>query len=66
MKDLTARAAAERPDAVVMIDYPGFNIRFAQRLHKIGIPVVYYISPQVWAWRAANRYPWADTAPRSC
>ena len=54
MKDLTARAAAERPDAVVMIDYPGFNIRFAQRLHKIGIPVVYYISPQVWAWKAGR------------
>ena len=40
LKDLTNRAAKERPDAVVMIDYPGFNIRFAQRLHKIGIPVV--------------------------
>ncbi|MBP5638790.1 MAG: lipid-A-disaccharide synthase [Victivallales bacterium] len=51
MRDLVNRAASERPDAVVLIDYPGFNIRLAQRLKKIGIPVVYYISPQVWAWK---------------
>lgn len=51
MRDLTQRAATERPDVVVLIDYPGFNIRFAQRLKKLGIPVVYYISPQVWAWK---------------
>ncbi|MBP5671318.1 MAG: lipid-A-disaccharide synthase [Victivallales bacterium] len=54
LKDMTNRAAAERPDAVVMIDYPGFNLRFAERLHAIGIPVVYYISPQVWAWKAGR------------
>jgi len=40
-----------RPDAVVLIDYPEFNLRFARKAHKRGIPVVYYISPQVWAWR---------------
>lgn len=39
-----------RPDAVVLIDYPGFNLRLAERLHKLGIKVVYYICPQVWAW----------------
>ena len=49
-KRLVARAAAERPDAVVLIDYPGFNLRFAKQMRKLGIPVVYYISPQVWAW----------------
>ncbi|MFW6414501.1 MAG: lipid-A-disaccharide synthase, partial [Verrucomicrobiota bacterium] len=47
---LIRRAASERPDCVVLIDYPGFNIRFAEKLHKLGIPVVYYVSPQVWAW----------------
>jgi lipid-A-disaccharide synthase len=47
---LVERAAAERPDAVVLIDYPGFNLRFARQMRRRGIPVVYYISPQVWAW----------------
>ena len=51
MKKLVRKAAEERPAAVVMIDYPGFNLRFAQRLKKLNIPVVYYISPQVWAWK---------------
>ena len=48
---MARRAAEERPDAVILIDYPGFNLRLAQRLHKVGIPVIYYISPQVWAWK---------------
>ncbi|MDH4071176.1 MAG: lipid-A-disaccharide synthase [Ignavibacteria bacterium] len=40
-----------RPEIVVLIDYPGFNLRFARRVKKAGIPVLYYISPQVWAWK---------------
>ncbi len=40
-----------RPDALVLIDYPGFNLRLAAEAKKIGIPVVYYVSPQVWAWK---------------
>lgn len=40
-----------RPDAVVLIDYPGFNMRLAKAAHALGIKVIYYISPQVWAWR---------------
>lgn len=39
-----------RPDAVILIDYPGFNLRFAAEAKKRGIRVIYYISPQVWAW----------------
>ena len=39
------------PDAVLLIDYPGFNLRFARSVKERGIPVVYYISPQVWAWK---------------
>lgn len=42
---------AERPDAVLLIDYPEFNLRLARRAREFGIPVIYYISPQVWAWR---------------
>ncbi len=40
-----------RPDAVVLIDYPGFNLRIAQYAHELGIPVHWYISPQLWAWK---------------
>lgn len=39
-----------RPDVVVLIDYPGFNLRFARKVREAGIPLLYYISPQVWAW----------------
>ncbi len=39
-----------KPCAVLLIDYPGFNLRFAKAAKKHGIPVIYYISPQVWAW----------------
>jgi len=48
---LVKRAAKEKPDAVILIDYPGFNLRFAAKLHKLGIPVIWYITPQVWAWK---------------
>lgn len=49
--DTLAHIGSTRPDAVVLIDYPGFNIRLAKRLKQLRIPVVYYISPQVWAWK---------------
>ena len=49
--DTIEHLAAHPPDALVLIDYPGFNIRLAKRAHALGIPVVYYISPQVWAWK---------------
>ena len=39
-----------RPDLLILIDYPGFNLKLAQQAKKYGIPVLYYISPQVWAW----------------
>lgn len=39
-----------RPDAVLLIDYPGFNLRFAKLAKSKNIPVIYYISPQIWAW----------------
>jgi lipid-A-disaccharide synthase len=40
-----------RPDAAVLIDFPDWNLRLARQLHRRGIPVVYYVSPQLWAWR---------------
>ena len=42
---------ATKPDAVVLVDYPGFNLRLAREIKKRGIKIIYYISPQVWAWR---------------
>jgi lipid-A-disaccharide synthase len=47
------RAALKRqPDAVVLVDWPEFNLRLARALHRRGLRVVYYISPQLWAWRS--------------
>lgn len=56
LNQMATTARRERPDAVLLIDYPGFNLRLAERLRAADIPVVYYISPQVWAWKK-NRIP---------
>jgi lipid-A-disaccharide synthase len=40
-----------RPDLAVLVDYPSFNLRLARELKRRGVPVVYYISPQIWAWK---------------
>lgn len=48
---IVAKLAIERPDLLVLVDYPGFNLKLAKEAKKLGIPVVYYISPKVWAWR---------------
>lgn len=42
---------AQRPDAAVLIDFPDVNFRLARELKKLGIPVVYFVSPQLWAWK---------------
>ena len=49
-KSLVKRAEEERPDAVILIDYPGFNLRFAKQMYKRNIPVIWYVTPQVWVW----------------
>ena len=41
----------QRPDALVLIDFPEFNLRLARQAQRAGVPVLYYVSPQVWAWR---------------
>lgn len=50
-RTLLRAARARRPAAVVLIDWPDFNMRLAKKLHREGFKIVYYISPQVWAWR---------------
>ena len=48
---IEAAARAHRPDVFIAIDFPDFNFRLLPRMRKLGIPIVYYISPQLWAWR---------------
>jgi lipid-A-disaccharide synthase len=48
---LVEAAAERRPDVAILIDFSGFNLRLSNRLKSLGIPIVYYVSPQVWAWR---------------
>ncbi len=51
LKELKEMLRTEKIDCVVLIDFPDFNLRIAAEAKKLSIPVVYYISPQVWAWR---------------
>lgn len=53
-KELIARMMVEKPDVVFLVDYPEFNLRVAKRCKQLGIRVVYYISPQLWAWRTGR------------
>jgi len=48
---ITGQTAGARPDLVILIDFPDFNLRLAKVARRAGIPVLYYVSPQVWAWR---------------
>jgi lipid-A-disaccharide synthase len=57
-------ADRRRPDVAVLIDYPDFNLRLARQLARRGIPVVYYVSPQVWAWRRGRLRDIRDTVAR--
>lgn len=51
---LTERLKNDPPDLLILIDYPDFNFIMAGRAKKLGIPIFYYISPQVWAWRSGR------------
>ena len=69
LNDTVRWIAEHRPRAVCLVDYPGFNLRLAQRLKARGLsrmgggetPVLYYISPQIWAWKAGRRFAMAET-----
>lgn len=50
-KRVVTEAARRKPDAAILIDFPDFNLRLARELHRLKIPVIYYVSPQLWAWR---------------
>ncbi|MGE0393802.1 MAG: lipid-A-disaccharide synthase [Vicinamibacterales bacterium] len=54
VRKLTADATANRPDVFVAVDFPDFNFRLMKAIKALGIPIVYYISPQLWAWRASR------------
>jgi lipid-A-disaccharide synthase len=53
-------ALQRRPDAVILVDYPGFNLRFAEWAHRQGFRTVYYICPQVWAWHRSRMEKMAE------
>jgi len=54
LKTLKEAMAQERPAALVLIDYPDFNLSLAKEARRLGIPVFYYICPQIWAWRTGR------------
>ncbi|MGE0702935.1 MAG: lipid-A-disaccharide synthase [Vicinamibacterales bacterium] len=64
LRSLTAAARRDRPSALIVIDFPDFNLPLARRVKRLGIPVVYYIGPQVWAWRASRLKTIAAVASR--
>ena len=51
-KRLVREMVQEKPDVLVLIDYPGLNLKLSKAAHKLGIKVLYYIAPQIWAWGA--------------
>lgn len=53
-----------RPDLVILVDYPGFNMRVARAAHRRGFPVLYYIAPKAWAWREKRGRTLARVADR--
>jgi lipid-A-disaccharide synthase len=58
------RELAARPDLVILIDYPGFNLRLARHAKRSGVPVIYFVSPQVWAWKPGRVKTIAETVHR--
>ncbi|MCD6460772.1 lipid-A-disaccharide synthase [bacterium] len=62
--DCVKYAVEKKIDAVILIDYPGFNIRLAKKLKENNIPVIYYISPQIWAWGTHRKKIIAQTVDK--
>lgn len=54
LRTLENRLKEQQPDLLILIDYPDFNLIMAKKAKRLGIPVFYYISPQVWAWRSGR------------
>jgi lipid-A-disaccharide synthase len=51
MNRLCEEALRRKPDVAILVDFSGFHLRLARRLREMGVPILYYVSPQVWAWR---------------
>jgi len=64
LADLVQAAERRRPSAAILVDFPDFNLRLARELRWLGIPVVYYVSPQIWAWRRGRVRQIAETVDR--
>ena len=52
--ELVQATQERKPDLILLVDYPGFNLRFAEKIRSLNIRCVYYISPQVWAWKSSR------------
>lgn len=50
MSDTVELIKKRNPKVIILIDYPGFNLKLAEKIKSLGIPIVYYVSPQIWAW----------------
>lgn len=64
LRALETAAAERRPEAAVLIDFPDFHALLARRLSRLSVPLVYYVSPQVWAWRRGRARTIARRARR--
>jgi lipid-A-disaccharide synthase len=64
MRRVRSELQVRRPDLLIPIDYPGFNMRLARHARDAGIPVLYYIAPQVWAWHRSRMKTLARNADR--
>jgi lipid-A-disaccharide synthase len=58
-RKLVASIKAQRPDVAVLIDFPDVNFRLARHLHRLGVPVIWFVSPQLWAWKR-SRLRWVQ------
>ncbi|HLT30825.1 MAG TPA: lipid-A-disaccharide synthase [Myxococcaceae bacterium] len=64
LRALGKAAEARRPAAAILVDIPDFNLRLAKKLRRLGIPVAYYISPMIWAWRRGRVHTIAKRVDR--
>jgi lipid-A-disaccharide synthase len=58
LKGMKRHLAGNRPDLVILIDFPDFNFRLGKAAKKMGLKVLYYVCPQVWAWRRGRPEKW--------
>jgi lipid-A-disaccharide synthase len=53
-RHLSSESSIRRPDVAILLDFPEFNLRLAKKMKRLGVTVIYYISPQIWAWRSGR------------